>query len=184
MVTWRQLPLKYMRNMYFPFLESSGRMALWSKGYISDASSYLGTSVVVGHFECWESAAYQALGWPKVTGGSAETSYNRAVGCQVLCKVHVSLSGHELLRAALVARNLPCRKFSGTPPAGKDGLLLGREREGRGVTWRRAYVSKGNGRGWTSVVHARVGTARTRSGCEGFGARGGFPRREYTPMQA
>ncbi len=85
-------------------------------------------------FECWEAAAYRALGWPEVTSGTAETGHHGTIGCQVLCKIHVSLGGHEPLRPSLLARTLPWSKISGTPPAGKDCLLLGRERERPGVT--------------------------------------------------
>ena len=80
-------------------------------------------------------SAHRAFRRTKVTGCTAETGYHGAISRQVLGKVHLCLGSHELRRVdSLLVCILPCHKLCGTPPAGKDGLLLGREREGRGVT--------------------------------------------------
>lgn len=65
---------------------------------------------------------------------STEAGYHRAIGRQVLGKVHFCLRSHELSQVAFGASSLPLHKFCGTPPARKDGLLLRGEGERGRVT--------------------------------------------------
>jgi hypothetical protein len=124
--------LKYMRNTYLPLLESWGRMALWSKGYISEASNYRGPYQQPLE-ACGISLTHRVFCRGEVARRGAQAGYYRAVGGQVLCQVRLGLGYHELLQIPFRASILATHELGRTPPAGKDGFLLGGERERRGV---------------------------------------------------
>jgi len=92
-----------------------------------------------------------------MTSSGTQAGYDRTVRGQVLGQIRLCLSRHELLRVCCAGLiSVPrLHQLSGTPPPGKDGLLLGREGEGRGVAWDCSVVSTG--------VHGSLAHRRRRT---------------------
>jgi hypothetical protein len=108
MTTRRQLPLKYIRKTYLPFLETTGLVVSLSKGYIKDGSSYHSQSVLTPHLL-----------------GMCFALTEPSVGRKCLTAAH-RLATTEQSVARSWARSISAAAVMGSPPSGMDGISSGR----------------------------------------------------------